>query len=338
MNNTLKLLCLLYAGLLNSACQSQEKPVVNLDPIVQRAKETSLYSENVNWKEVDQKFKELTGQQETLAGLKPGLEYLINSLGDKHATFRSAKDFSILASYTGPRDKEDKRDGNFINTVINDISAEFSYDLIDDVGYLKVVGINPALNVQEQAMLINNGLKDLKGKGVDKWILDLRYNGGGNINPMIAGLAPLIGDGFIGGGVDAQGTLVRNYEIKAGLFYDTENLVSEMDDLPVFQDHEKVAVLLSRYTTSSGEMLAIAFKGRKNTRFIGEATSGYVTGNGFDRIGEELLMIISQTIFVDRNEVVYDQNVGVDEAMEFVPTDDKSKDLQIQKAISWLNN
>ncbi|MFT6809253.1 MAG: carboxyl-terminal processing protease, partial [Saprospiraceae bacterium] len=61
---------------------------------------------------------------------------------------------------------------------------------------------NSATKVKKNTIKIRNGIIDLHGRGAKKWILDLRYNRGGDINPMIAGLAPLIGDGNIGGSVD----------------------------------------------------------------------------------------------------------------------------------------
>ncbi len=101
--------------------------------------------------------------------------------------------------------------------------------------------------------------------------------------------------------------------------------------------NEKVAVLLSRYTISSGEMLAITFKGRPNTTFIGEETAGYTTGNGYDVVSDELALVISQDIFIDRNKQRYDKNVGVDFAIAFQHDTSMEDDKQINKAITWLN-
>lgn len=328
---------LLVLALLIGSCKSQQPSPRGLDPIVQRARETSLYTAKVDWREVDGKFKELTKGATTPEEMKPGLEFLLNSLGDKHGTFRSSKDYSLIAWYTGKTNTPDNRDADFVNDVINDISAKFSYQLLmEDIGYLKVVGIGPDKTIKEHADFIRNGVKDLARQGANRWILDLRTNGGGNMNPMIAGLAPLIGDGLIGGAVDAQGELVREYQIREGQFFDSENLVCEMDNLPVIANDAKVVVLLSRYTVSSGELVAVAFKGRKNTLFIGENSGGFTTGNGYDPIHEDLVMVISQSVYSDRNGAVYHEAVGVDIPMEFVPTDKKLEDLQILKAIEWL--
>lgn len=308
-----------------------------MHPFVEQAKETSLYSENVDWPMVNTEFSKLIGDGKTIDELKPGLQYLINSLRDKHASVRNASDHSFVVYYTGDSEPNN-RDGQFIDTVVNDLNARFSYQLLsNDVGYLRVVGIGPQFGIKENADLIRSGVKDLDKNGATKWIVDLRYNGGGNMNPMISGLAPLLGDGFIGGSVDANGNMHREYNIKAGQFYDTGNLVCEMDSKPEIEPTAKIAVLVSRYTISSGEIVAVAFKGRNNTRFFGEESAGYTTGNGYDQLSDDLILVISQSVFVDRNKKVYHEKVGVDEHIEFQHNTSLTGDQQVEQAIEWLN-
>jgi len=332
-----RILQILIVSLLFSAYVSAQGAATEYHPIVLKAKETSLYSEMVDWPEVNSKFIALTKGKEGIDGLKEGLQYLINSLGDKHGSFRSAKDYSIIVSYTGEVKEKRNTDSNFHNTVINDVSSKFSYQLLENgVGYLRVVGIGPG-NVKEQADFIRAGLIDLRENGADKWIVDLRYNGGGNMEPMISGLAPLIGEGFIGGAINNRNE-IREYHILDTELTNYGRLVCEMDNTPNIDASEKVAVLVSRYTASSGEMVAVAFKGRQNTRFIGEATAGLTTGNGYDVINEELALVISQDVFIDRNKNKYEDKVGVDENIEFQHNLTIENDEQISAALAWLNN
>ncbi len=328
-----KLLFLVVFLVLNS-CKSQQKETL-FNPIVLKAKETSLYAEQVDWEKVNAEFIKLTKGKEKVDELKPGLQYLINSLGDKHAQFRSPKDHSIIVSYTGDIKGKDDRDYEFINTVINDISAKFSYQIFENgIGYLKVVAIGQG-DVKEQADFIRKGVIDLKTKQVDKWIIDLRYNGGGNMEPMMSGLAPIIGEGFVAGAINKQNE-IRPYKIENGQFSNYGRLACEMNNLPKISPTEKVVVLVSRYTVSSGELVAIAFKGRNNTLFIGEETAGYTTGNGYDQINDDLIMIISQDVFIDRNKIKYDKKVGVDKYIEFQHNVAIENDNQMNAAIEWL--
>lgn len=327
-------LAFLISVLLASECLAQP----GFHPIVQGAQETSYYTRGLDWASINYDFEKLIGNGKTVDELKPGLQFLINSLGDKHGGFRSAHDHSLVVSYTGEREA-DNRKSDFVNSVINDMDTRFSFkNLGDGIGYLKVVAIGGLRTVKEEADFIREGLKALVNEGVTKWIVDLRFNGGGNINPMISGLAPLIGDGNIGGSVNSDNHLVHEYQIKDGQFFDSERLSCEMDNEPSIDPASKVAVLLSRYTISSGELLAVAFKGRPNTHFIGEPTAGYTTGNGFSQVTDDLFMVISQAVYVDRDKHVYKDKVGVDEEIEFQHQLELEGDRQVERAIQWLKN
>ncbi|MFK7957310.1 MAG: S41 family peptidase [Lysobacterales bacterium] len=324
---------------LMTACANTRPPTESMDPIVAQARDTSLYANSVDWTVVSARYQELTKGKTSPVDLRPGLEFLINALGDRHGAFRSAEDFSIVAAYSGPPNENDHRDADFVDRVINDISAQFSYRQVGSaLGYLRVVGIGPGRSVKENADQIRAGLLALANRGIKKWIVDLRFNGGGNMNPMIAGLAPLIGDGPIGGLQNAQGERVRHYTIRDGQFFDSGNLVSEMPNQPLIDESQKVAVLVSRYTISSGELVAVAFKGRENTLFIGEPSAGYTTATGYDQVRDDLFMMISQSVFVDRNGTPYEHRVGIDIPMIFEPTDSLDDDKQISEAVRWLSN
>lgn len=137
---------------------------------------------------------------------------------------------------------------------------------MDNIGYLRVVGIGPG-DVKSQSDIIRQGLLDLNKKGIHQWIVDLRFNGGGNIEPMISGLAPLIGNGFVSGAINQRG------EVKE---------------------------------------------------------------NGYDIISEDMALIISQGVFIDRNKVRYDHKVPVDDFIEFQHIVDLKNDNQVTRAIEWL--
>ena len=326
---------ILTISLILSACHSVSQTNVSYHPIVKRAMETSLYTEDVNWEKVNQQFTELSKDS---TNINEALQFLVNSLGDKHATFRLWTDQSLLVYYTGERESREGLSSSFFNEVINDITAKFEYKKLEnEVGYLKVVGIAPG-KVEENSKLIRDGLIELKNLGVHKWIVDLRYNAGGDMNPMIAGLAPLIGEGFIGGSVDNKDNMHHEYMITNGQFYDNERLVTEINNEPTIASDEKVVVLLSKYTISSGELTAVAFKGRSHTYFIGENTAGYTTGNGWEQVTDQLLMCISESVFIDRNRVKYENYVGVDETIPFEEYVQMQDDQQIKRAIEWLKS
>lgn len=318
--------------------KSQQNTTLAMDPIVQKAKEISFFTDRLDWEKINENYLELTHGGTTLEEITPGLGYLVICAGDNHSSFRSAKDDSFIAWWNEETDHPEEMNPTFIGNALNGKSAKFSYQLLKkDIGYLKLVGIDPEADLKEEADFIRNGIKDLSDQGADKWILDLRTHGGEHIPALLAGLAPLIGEGFIGGTVDAQGQLDREYTIKKGQLFDKGKRVCKMDKLPTISVDAKVAVLLSQYTMGSGEFVAVAFKGRENTTFLGNPSGGFTTINSHIPMNEDLIMAIAQYAFADRNGVVYEEYIGVDRLSKivFYPMK-KLQDPCIVDAVEWL--
>ena len=57
-----------------------------------------------------------------------------------------------------------------------------------------------------------------------------------------------------------------------------------------------------------------------------------------NKINEELALVISQDVFIDRNKNRYDNRVGVDENIEFQHNLTLENDNQIKRAKEWLLN
>ena len=112
------------------------------------------------------------------------------------------------------------------------------------------------------------------------WVVDLTDNTGGNMWPMIVGLGPLFDVEKIGAFVDAEGEhLVWRYLNGQGICGSGVCLALES---PVTRQHYRpvpIAVLTGPSTISSGEMVAIAFRGQALTRSFGQPTRGLPTAN-----------------------------------------------------------
>jgi carboxyl-terminal processing protease len=303
-------------------------------PALKIAKETSLYRNDVNWEAICEQYMKLAESPDSNYS---HYEFLLNALGDDHGAFRNAKTFQIIAHATLQSNDQRAFNSKFHNEVLNDLNARFSYKLMDGkIGYLKVVGIGPQHPMEEDAGLIQNAIAELQGKGVNKWIVDLRFNGGGNMNPMLSGLSALLGKGNIGGSSDKSGLTIQDYEIKNNQFIDSGRNVIDIKNPVEEVITDKLAVLLSKYTASSGEVVAVAFKGRGQTRFFGERTRGKTTVTGFDRIDDETLMLISKAYYRDRLGNIYENGVNPDVEIPFEEFGPFEKDQIIQKSVLWL--
>ena len=322
--------------------QSQETQMKYiLDSVISASKEISFYSNTVDWDSLSAEMHLSTKGAKNIDELKPAFEILLNRLRDHHGTIRKTSDYAILAHFTdyqNSRKTDNRTFDNKIWKIVNDVNARFEYAMLpDNIGYLKVVGVGPNIDGQKEAQRIRNAIKELHYKKVDKWIVDLRYNGGGNINVMLAGLAPLLDARKVVSIQDENGNIQAEAEIKNGDFWYAGAKAFEMDNQPKIRK-PKIAVLTSRWTWSSGEFIAVAFKGQKNAKIFGEITGGYTTNNSWEIINNEIALVISTGVYCDRNGIAYTDNVKPDQEIIFEVESDKEEDIGIIEAIKWLSH
>lgn len=337
----MKIIQLIFLVLLITAISfGQSDPKLILDEVIKKSKEISLYSSKINWEDLQKQVSAKAANAKTIDDLKPAFTVLINGLRDHHGKIVNAKNYSTLAAFTDYENLnlDDKRPRDSKTwKIVNDVSSQFTYKILKGkIGYLKIVGIAPNIDIEKESKRIREAVIELSDQKVDKWIIDLRYNGGGNMHPMMAGIAPLIGDGIVGSLVNLKGEKQFDWEIKNGNFIYGGFQAVNMPNLPKFKKQPKIAVLTSRWTVSSGEIVATALKGRPNTKFFGEATGGFTTNTGWEIISNEVIIVISTGIYSDRNAVVYETNIPVDVECPFDATTETEADKGIIAAIKWL--
>jgi carboxyl-terminal processing protease len=151
------------------------------------------------------------------------------------------------------------------------------------------------------------------------WVVDLRRNLGGNMWPMLHAVRPILGEG---------NPFTYRYG-KAPWAQDPVYMLKQPD--PV------IAVLTSRLTVSSGELLTIAFRGPGSTRTFGEATSGLTTSNASIPLVDGAILVVAVSRPADRLGRTYtgpiepDQPVAIDWTR--IGTDD---DPVLEAATRWL--
>lgn len=135
------------------------------------------------------------------------------------------------------------------------------------------------------------------------WLIELRFNGGGNVWPMLAGLRPLLGDGV-------QFTSVLNKDVTQKFGCDAASAWLEeggtrMGQLSVdppagdrLIPNPKVAVLTGPWTMSSGECIALAFRGR--ARSFGDLTAGLTTVTNFYPLADGSMLNLPVYLMADR--------------------------------------
>lgn len=321
----------------NSYAQSNNETQKTLNAVVSHAEEASLYRNKVNWDTVKSNIYKLAKDAQTIDQLTPAFKYLLKSLGDEHG--RIFNNNNIIAYYNSTEPKEHLRDfDSDINYKIQ-MGQTYSFHaemLEDKIGYIRIVGL-PMGDNQKMASDIQSKVCYLINKGAENWVIDLRYNGGGNINPMAEGIALIFGNEVLGGSKGLTEYESSTWKIENNHFYyDSYSIELEDSCEPIISPH--IAVLTSLYTASSGEAVAVMFKGKENTKFFGQNTAGMITVTDWEIINESTTMAISVSNYKDRNGKVYLNYVDVDEEHLFVSEPLSEDDTAVHSAINWIND
>ena len=209
------------------------------------------------------------------------------------------------------------------------------------IGYIRLPGINAGGSLAQQqaaAVVVRDSVARLFPQRVRAWILDLRLNDGGAMAPMLAGIAPLLGDGHLGGFVDYKGQAQEQWYLRRGNFYlDTLAITTLPAPTVRVQPNRPIAVLLSGLTASSGEIVAISLKGRPATRFFGEPTYGATTANTSYQIQGTSYLTVAGSVDADRNGQRYPLRVQPDEVITNGDSfTDLQQDTKVLAALQWL--
>lgn len=277
-------------------------PVETYQAATRIVREQALFASKVDWQSVEGDAVLEDVARETPWEMERRIRRMLRTLGDHHSALQTPDDLVVAARESGPK-------------------FEPSFDRIDaDTALISLPPFSGSDRGQTDKFVevFHSELSRLHTQGVRRWIVDLRLNSGGNMWPMLSALSPLLGTDRIGGTENRDGT--------------TDSWLNDPAP-PSVPDltRDKVAVLLSSKTASSGEAVAIAFSGRPRTKSFGARTGGYSTSNkSFDLPGGYRLHVTS-AIFMDRAGRKYPSGVDPDSLVLSL-----SENSAARAALSWL--
>jgi carboxyl-terminal processing protease len=209
-------------------------------------------------------------------------------------------------------------------------------------GYVSLPGMLGTASTRqtEYADAIQRALAAQDTAGACGWIVDLREDTGGNCYPMLAGLGPLLGAETCGFFERPSGPR-SPWRYASGCFFvtaggaDTSRARSTLD-VRLCHGHAPVAVLIGPHTASSGEVAATAFRGRPATRFLGQATAGFATGNRLVKLSDGAALNVTTSAFVDRTGRRVELLLLPDEFLPPDPVESALTDATVRAALAWL--
>lgn len=210
--------------------------------------------------------------------------------------------------------------------------------LSDTVGYLDLPDLpNSPEHKQLYIAQAQQLLRDIDEQPIYGWILDLRRNFGGNMWPMLVGVGTLLGEG--------EWLVFRSPWRQEVAFYrdgkagtDRRGVVAECKTpYQLKRAWPPVAVLIGPMTASSGEFVALAFRGRPRTRSFGEPTYGLPTSNYSKELSDGAVVALTTSLGVDRTGQTFDSPIPPD---HLIKTDwtrlGTQDDPVLQVALEWL--
>ncbi len=258
------------------------------------------------------------------ADVYPAIEAALERIGDGHSFFLppggTARDPSIPPT-SGPP------------------PAPSSALVAPGVGYLEVTTFNgggPANDslASEYHALIE--AVDTLGTSCG-WVVDLRANLGGNMWPMLAGVGPVLGEDTVGYFVEPD-SVETPWIYAAGEAGMPDQVVATADPpYALLSPGPAVAVLTDAETASSGEAIAVAFRGRTDTRSFGAPTWGVSTANSGFVLEDGAAIFLTVAAMADRERTAYGMELVPDEVIEGGDkTGEPATDAVLAAAVDWL--
>ncbi|OHC84715.1 MAG: hypothetical protein A2546_06545 [Sphingobacteriia bacterium RIFOXYD2_FULL_35_12] len=336
---------LIFLGFVN--CVNAQEKLNNeklLDSIIILAKENSVNTNNVDWDFITKKvIARLDLNDSTPYALAKPTQLLLTELNDFHGALQ----------INGQRYMGDvKKDVTFSYETNQEIPSTLYQEsvkgykieaemLTKNIGYIVI----PTINIggdQNAIDLATNTIRDsictLLSKNPSKLIIDLRTNLGGNMYPMLSGLGLLFPNMNLGGDSKDGESFYSKWELKDGNLY---MWGSQMTSIPINCDCKnkikKYVVLTSRYTTSSGEVVASSLKGQKNITLLGEQTAGYSSTNSWFQLTKEILFSPAIAYYMSMDKTFHKNGIIPDmEIEEVIDLENLKNGKTIDKAIEIL--
>lgn len=297
-----------------------------------------IFKDKVDWLEIEPKVRQHLGQYSDFQSSLKEVTDLFDFAKANHCRiFYNHAEFS--GTNHGPTTKD------FSEQWVKKFTTKPGFEakvLDNEIGYILIPGMliedNSSKNIHNLSQPMYDAINKIKStNNIKGWIIDLRFNTGGNCRPMLLALYDFLGDNDVWSSIDINGKQISRTNLKNGKYMDNGKKISYINPKGVLLDKAKVAVITNLATGSSGEVTALAFKDRENTIFIGEKTNGMTTTNINVDFPFGAYMTLTVGYDCDRNGKFYKQiipDILISRQDDF---DNLLLDNNIREAINYLS-
>jgi carboxyl-terminal processing protease len=217
------------------------------------------------------------------------------------------------------------------------------YDAVFGYTALPPCASASAVRRSEYAGRVQSSMAVLDSMGVlHGWLVDLRELDGGDVDPALAALGPLLGEGTLGMAFRPDGRrLVWSYAGGTctaatgprGGRRTTASRVIQLRDPAI-----PVAVLIGPRTARAGEVVAYLLRSRPDVRCFGMRTAGLGLVQEWVRLPDGTQLHLATARAGDRTGKRLDGPVEPDESVTPGPPASGMRDPETEKALRWLHD
>jgi carboxyl-terminal processing protease len=231
--------------------------------------EYSYYRKTVDWTAIRNAAYDLADGANTPTRTYAAINLIFQEIGDTHGGI------TLPYSPGGAQNTPGGAQGSYFESSVGKLLGE-------RLGYILMPNSNFSDDVVAD-QYVNSMQREIEK--IDQfhpcgWIVDLRGNPGGWYSPMEVGIGPILGEGVLGGPIDADGKITYlTYQDGIGRLGDEVEFVAA-SPYHLMEPNPPVAVLTDGGTSSAAELLTVVFRGRPDTRSFGQPTGGHNPGMG----------------------------------------------------------
>ena len=307
----------------SASASAQVDPSPLLDEALTKTREMAFRSDQVDWSTLEPQVRSAASEANDIVDLLAAFEVLVEGLGDGHSFVNASAADRAEFHHRFGREYDALRPKKAVTSLYRSRREPEGRTLAlrgTATAHLVTVpmiqGGGPRAAAYASALFANIAEGAERSCG---YIVDLRGNQGGNIWPMVAGLTPLLDEGWQSFELNSDGNTTSAGYLEGGAAiagegeYEGQTIVQLDGWLPLPRLSQlPVAVLIDDAVASSGEGVAIGFKGRPRTRFFGEPTYGAASSNEGFVIDDRVNIVITTSMMADRDGRVYPDGIPPD--------------------------
>lgn len=239
-----------------------------------------LHRKTIDWNKVKTQYLKENLASNTFMEAFYGLQAFFDSIDCNHCQVFNDKGF--VKGTSKPLLYEDysyefgKKHSEGVKFSVSKLKNKYAYVEVPSMFYPSLS--KDSIDVISQKMY-DQIIELDKNNNPKGWILDLRFNTGGDAYLMLAALYHFLGDKVVYTGLDVNKNVISVNQLKAGKFISGETIEREINAKNKPNLNVPIAIIMGNWTASAGEDVIVGFTDRKNVITIGEPTYGYLTGN-----------------------------------------------------------